>query len=172
MGNAGKLRGVGEHIGGTFTGTNLEEARRLVGVGENVDHFGCGHMLLQCERSRIECRAIGVDHAGERGSRLDDFGLEQIIGDLRRALALAHGEFDLAIARSRIVRDGRRLVAPAVAPCDELGYAEIAAADKQGDDGDSDDNATDTLAPALCTSLAHLPAGFRRFWRLGPAHWF
>ena len=51
---------------------------------------------------------------------------------------------------------------------DELGYAEIAAADKQGDDGDSDDNATDTLAPALCTSLAHLPAGFRRFWRLGP----
>ena len=54
------------------------------------------------------------------------------------ALALAHGEFDLAIARSRIVRDGRRLVAPAVAPCDELGYAEIAAADKQGDDGDSD----------------------------------
>ena len=172
LGNAGKLRGVGEHIGGTFTGMNLKEARRLVGVGENGDHIGCGHMLLQCERSRIECRAIGVDHAGERGSGLDDFGLEQIIGDLRSALALAHGEFDLAIARSRIVRDGRRLVAPAVAPCDELGYAEIAAADKQGDDGDSDDNATDTLALAMCTSLAHLLAGFRRFWRRGPAHWF
>jgi len=57
-------------------------------------------------------------------------------------------------------------------PGDEFVNPKIAAADKQGDDGDSDDNATDTLAPALCTSLAHLPAGFRRFWRLGPAHWF
>ena len=60
LGNAGKLRGVGEHIGGTFTGTNLEEVRRPVGVGENGDHIGCGHMLLQCERSRIECRAISA----------------------------------------------------------------------------------------------------------------
>jgi len=55
---------------------------------------------------------------------------------------------------------------------DVFGSPKMAAADKQGDDDDSDDNATDTLAPALCTSLAHLPAGFRRFWRLGPAHWF